>query len=61
MMLYLLIRKRLSTAYRPQTDDQTERSNSVLEQYLRPYMNFRQEDWVDYLPLAEGRAVPCLD
>lgn len=42
-----------SSAYHPETDGQTERLNAVLEQYLRAYMNFAQDDWVDWLPLAE--------
>jgi chromodomain-containing protein len=43
----------LSTAYHPQTDGQTERYNQELEQYLRIFCNYRQDDWVDHLPFAE--------
>uniref|UniRef100_A0A183CPZ9 RNA-directed DNA polymerase n=1 Tax=Globodera pallida TaxID=36090 RepID=A0A183CPZ9_GLOPA len=42
-----------STAYHPQTDGQTERLNQWLEAYLRAFINHRQTDWVDLLPLAE--------
>lgn len=42
-----------STAYHPQTDGLTERSNQTLESYLRNYCSYQQDDWVDYLPLAE--------
>lgn len=42
-----------SSAYHPQTDGQTERLNAILETYLRAFMNFQQNDWVDWLPLAE--------
>ena len=42
-----------SIAFHPQTDRQTERSNSALEQYLRLYVSFQQDDWVKLLPLAE--------
>jgi len=45
--------RRLSTAFHPQTDGQTERTNSILEQYLRAYINYQQDDWCGYLPLAE--------
>ena len=43
----------MSTAYHPETDGQTERVNSVLNQYLRVYCNFLQDNWVQLLPLAE--------
>jgi hypothetical protein len=49
----LRIKHLMSTAYHPQTDGQTERLNSILEQYLRGYVNFSQDNWVDYIPLAE--------
>ncbi len=44
---------KLSSAYHPQTDGQTERINQVLEQYLRCSINYHQDNWVDLLPLAE--------
>jgi hypothetical protein len=44
---------RLSTAFRPQTDGQTERMNQVLEQYLRCYINYEQDNWVEKLPIAQ--------
>ncbi|KAL5612528.1 uncharacterized protein BROUX77_002684 [Berkeleyomyces rouxiae] len=47
------IKQNLSTAFHPQTDGQTERVNSILEQYLRGYTNYRQDNWADLLPLAE--------
>jgi transposase InsO family protein len=47
------VRLRMSTAFRPQTDGQTERINQTLEQYLRQFCNYEQNDWCDMLPLAE--------
>ena len=44
---------KLSTAYHPQTDGQTERSNQTLEQYLRHYVNYAQDNWVALLPMAQ--------
>lgn len=49
----LKIKKKLSTAFHPQTDGQTERQNSTMEQYLRAYVNFTQDNWVSLLPMAE--------
>ena len=45
-----------SSSFHPETDGQTERLNAGVEQYLRAFMNFRQDDWVDWLPLAEFAA-----
>jgi hypothetical protein len=42
-----------STTYHPQTDGQTERTNREVEKYLRMFTNHQQDDWVDWLPLAE--------
>ena len=47
------IRLRMSTAFHPQTDGQTERVNQTLEEYLRHYTNYQQDDWVSLLPMAE--------
>jgi hypothetical protein len=47
------IEARLSTAFHPQTDGQTERVNQTLEQYLRCFIDFQQDNWVSLLPLAE--------
>lgn len=49
----LRIKSRLSTAFHPQTDGQTERQNQTLEQYLRSYVNYQQDDWLYWLPMAE--------
>ena len=40
-------------AYHPQTDGQMERVNQGLEQYLRVFINHRQEQWPDQLGTAE--------
>ena len=47
------IRTSLSTAFHPQSDGQTERVNQEIEQYLRLFINQRQDDWAEWLPLAE--------
>ena len=53
LMGRLDVRLRKSTAFHPQTDGQTERVNQSLEQYLRQYCNYEQDNWYDLLPLAE--------
>jgi transposase InsO family protein len=35
----------LSTARHPQTDGQTERANGWLDEKLRPYLNYKQDNW----------------
>ena len=52
-LYHLRIRLSYSTAFHPQTDGQTERQNQTLEQYLLCYVNYQQDDWTYWLPLAE--------
>ena len=52
-MARLEIKKKMSTAFHPQTDEQTERLNQTLEQYLRAYINEDQDNWVELLPTAQ--------
>jgi transposase InsO family protein len=47
------IKQNISTAYHPQTDGQSERSNQWLEQYVQIYTNYQQTDWAAWLPLAQ--------
>jgi len=47
------IETKLSTAYHPQTDKQMERTNQELEQYLRMYINHRQNNWSEWLATVE--------
>jgi hypothetical protein len=44
---------RPSTAYHPQTDGQSERTNRTLLQMLRPYVNHHQDDWDEWLDSIE--------
>jgi hypothetical protein len=43
----------MTVAHRPEGDGQTERMNAVLEQHLCAYVSYMQDDWSNWLPLAE--------
>lgn len=43
----------MSTAFHPQTDGQTERQNRTLEEMLRAYVSYEQDDWDEHLAAAE--------
>jgi len=47
------IQTKLLTAYHSQIDRQTERINQELEQYLRVFIDHRQEQWPDWLETVE--------
>jgi hypothetical protein len=40
---------RMSTAYHPETDGSSERSNKTAIEAIRQYVNVRQTDWADHL------------
>ena len=44
---------KLSTAFHLQIDKWTERTNQELEQYLRIYINHKQENWLEWLTTTE--------
>jgi len=47
------IKQKLSTAFHPQTDGESERVNQEIEQYLCICGNFQQNDWTTLLPIIE--------
>ena len=47
------ITQNISTTYHPQTDEQSECTNQWLEQYLRIYCNFQQDNWALQLPMTQ--------
>ena len=50
---FLSIKRKLSTAFHTQTNGQTERQNSTMEAYLKVFVNWEQNDWAHFLPMAE--------
>lgn len=44
------VKNKMSSAFHPQTDGQSERMNQVIEQYLRFFVNEKQDNWVELLP-----------
>ena len=47
------MKRKLSSAYHPQTDGQTESTNRTLEEMLRAYVQPDQNDWDEHLACAE--------
>jgi hypothetical protein len=47
------IQSNMSTAYHPQTDGQSERTNQGLETSIRCYCDEEQDNWHIWLPMAE--------
>ena len=46
-------KRQLLMAYHPQTDSQMERINQEIGMFLQHYMNYQQDDWMDWLAAAE--------
>src|ERR1700733_11671735 len=53
----LNVKSTMSTAFHPQTDGETERVNQELEQYLRVFGNFQQDNWVNLIPSWNSRTM----
>ena len=50
---YLGFKRNLTIAFYPQSDSQTKQQNQTVQAYLRAYINHLQDNWVQWLPLAE--------
>ena len=46
------ISHKLNSSYRPQTDGHIECTNQTLQQSLHCFINYQQDDWVDFLYMA---------
>ena len=49
----LEIKQNMSSAYHPQTDGQSERTNQMVETILRIFCNHQQDNWADWLKVAQ--------
>jgi len=47
------MRLHFTSGYYPEGDGQTECMNQTLEQCLHVYCNYQQDNWSEFLPLAE--------
>jgi len=47
------IRLHFTSGYHPEANGQAEWTNQTLEQYLRLYCNYQQDNWSELLPLAK--------
>jgi len=45
--------QRLTSSYHPQANGQAENTNKSMEKFLRAHVNYKQNDWVDWLWMAE--------
>ena len=47
------IQQNMSSAYHPEMDRQSERTNQTMETVLRIFGNYWQDDWSDWLPVVQ--------
>ena len=47
------IKRKMSTAFHPQTNGQMEWLNREINQYLRTYINNQQDEWVKWIKIAQ--------
>ena len=49
----LRAKRQLSMAYYPQINSQTERINQEIGTFLQYYLNYQQDDWMNWLAATE--------
>jgi len=49
----LKVKQNVASAYHPQMDGQSEKTNQHVETVLRIFSNFQQNDWSDWLPIVQ--------
>jgi hypothetical protein len=53
LSLLLQMHLHFTSSHHPSANSQVKHINSMLEQYLRTYCNYKQDNWSKLLPLAE--------
>jgi len=53
LMNQLEIHHKLLTTYHSQMNEQIKRMNQTLKQYLKCYINYKQNDWIQLLSIAQ--------
>jgi len=48
----LRIKRQLSMVYHSQTDGQTERINQEIGTFLQHYVNYQQDNWIEWLAVS---------
>eukprot|EP00171_Calliarthron_tuberculosum_P005616 IDg5616t1 len=53
LMALIDVQLKMSTSNHPQSDGQSEVLNRIVEEYLRLFCNYKQDNWDQFLPTAE--------
>ena len=53
LCFHFKIKIKLNIAFHSQTNDQTKRQNQTLKQYLKCYISYQQNDWIQWLSIVE--------
>jgi transposase InsO family protein len=53
----LKVQQKMASAYHPQTDRQSEKTNQHVEMVLRIFSNFQQDNWSDLLPIIQNQLI----
>ncbi len=56
----LKINTKLPTAFHSETDARSEIANQKIKRYLRNYCNYQQNDWTDWISIAEFAFNACI-
>ena len=53
LLTQLGVKSNMTSGYHPQANGQTECANQEVEKYLRIFVNRRQDNWAEHLPMAK--------